>query len=205
MISSRFIRKLETLDLSRTNVGNKGLSALDCSQALGRLVNLPLSGTSINDKGVLALSSSKHLTNLKRLSENTITSCKGLNALASSNALHYLVELLLSETGVDDAGTTSLSASRIMKKLEALDLSSTQGSDGDCVLWIHLMSYRSIKEVKYLGNHVFVDEEFEMLFRDTLRFRLLHSARNGMRARQLDMRTLTLVLDHSCTDRRLGS
>ena len=92
-----------------------------------------------------------------------------------------------------------MSTSKIMTKLEALDLSNTHVSlRGLCAL-DKSRELPELKGVKYLGNKVFVDKEFEILFRDMLRFLLLHSARNGMRERELDMRTLPLLLDLSCT------
>jgi hypothetical protein len=117
-LNSKIFKKLEWLDLYKTQVGDAGLAHLE---GLAGLAQLNLSGTRITDAGLKRVAKLAQLKNLM-LGATAISD----DGLASIAGLDKLEQLVLWNTSLSDAGLAHLKGLRNLRQLE---LAGTRVSD----------------------------------------------------------------------------
>lgn len=122
--------KLESLNLTTTEVSDAGVQVLVRNRYMSQLKWLRLGGTQVRDAGVKAIAESRHISQLRLLNLwGTQVTDAGATAIASSDGLSKLNVLNLSETRVSDAGLIDVARSQYVRKLRSLHLGGTPTTD----------------------------------------------------------------------------
>ena len=117
-LTSPYTFKLETLDLSESNLTDRSAIAISQSKKFTQLLQLNLSGNRITDLGAGALANSKYFKQLKRLNLNfNSIGDLGASSIAGSPYLTNLESLKLGQNRVSKAGAKALKNSNTLKNL----------------------------------------------------------------------------------------
>ena len=113
-----YISKLETLDLSDSDLTDLSAIAIANSDQLSRLLTLNLSGNRITDEGAKALAGSEHLAQLKKLDLNfNSIGDAGAQAIAVSSYMTNIESLKLGQNRVGAVGAKALKNSSTLVNL----------------------------------------------------------------------------------------
>ena len=219
LASSKSFSSLIELRLSGAAIDDAGASALSASKDLTGLEKLDISKTKVTLRGLQALDKSRQLTALKEVKYlgNKIFADEEFATLFGETTSFRLahgarngmrerlldmkilpLEIDLSCTDFGDQGAEVLTKSKLVEKLERLNLTETRATSRGMVLFAHAKELISLKEVKYFLNAM-AERDFECLLELDIPFKLLYSAKD-CRERELDMRIETTELDLSCTE-----